>query len=293
MCSAYGRFRNCIALFAVENIFKSLCGCILGILWSAGTGLRGFNLHSPGACPWRIGNDRRAGRVTANSRQMVHSTSQLQFIFMALVQIALLRFVSPSSCFLGDFVCKQVALPIATWVFTATAVWWLEGLAAVLRPIVWLITSTFDRHVCYRQLSEQFVSLILVRLNSRLMDQAVLLLANPGDSNVRDDPPRRRGARAGRQNEKNAVYAKFGLTLGSETLGSFLGGVKLLEMLLLFLAAHTSSFPRWRSGANELTIGWQWAIGECCSLFTTEFATSAPTHSRVHEINVAGYIMQF
>jgi hypothetical protein len=33
-------------------------------------------------------------------------------------------------------------------------------------------------------------------------------------------------------------------------------------MLMLFLAAHTTSFPRWPSGADELPIGWQWAIGE-------------------------------
>jgi hypothetical protein len=96
------------------------------------------------------------------------------------------------------------------------------------------------------------------------MDQAVLLLANPGESTARDDPRSQRGnrRRAGGRDGKEAVYAKFGLVLGSETLGSFLGGVKLLEMLMLFLAAHTTSFPRWPSGADELPIGWQWAIGE-------------------------------
>ena len=93
------------------------------------------------------------------------------------------------------------------------------------------------------------------------------MLANSDESAILDDPRSQRGARrrAGRRDEKKTDYVKFGLVLGSEKLSSFLGGVKLLEMLMLFLAAHTTSFPRWPGGADELTIGWRWAIGEYCS----------------------------
>ena len=96
-----------------------------------------------------------------------------------------------------------------------------------------------------------------------LMDQAVLLLANTGESRVRDDRRRQRRRQSDGHDEKEArPNAMFGLLLGSEPLGSFLGGVKLLQMLLLFIGAHTTSFPLWPS-TSEVALGWRWAIGEC------------------------------
>ena len=94
------------------------------------------------------------------------------------------------------------------------------------------------------------------------MDQAVLLLANTGESRVRDDRRRQRRRQSDRHDEKEArPNAMFGLLLGSEPLSSFLGGVKLLQMLLLFIGAHTTSFPLWPS-TSEVALGWRWAIGE-------------------------------
>ena len=95
------------------------------------------------------------------------------------------------------------------------------------------------------------------------LDQAVLLLAT-GDSSLRDERRRQKGRHSERRDENEARSpAMFGLLIGSEPLGSFLGGVKLLQVLLLFIGAHTTSFPLWPATSDEVAQGWRWAIGEC------------------------------
>ena len=92
-----------------------------------------------------------------------------------------------------------------------------------------------------------------------LTEQAVLLLA-PGAPGVEvgetDEP---QSQRRSQQRE-----LRTGLALGSQSLASFLGGVKLLQAVLFFLSAHTASFPLWPvvSGIERASTGWQWAAGE-------------------------------
>lgn len=84
-----------------------------------------------------------------------------------------------------------------------------------------------------------------------LMEQAVLLLAPERECGVGEQ-------------EQARPRPMFGFVVGSEALASFLGGIKLLQMMLLFLGAHTASFPLWPtpSEVGEVQTGWQIAVGE-------------------------------